>query len=86
MAERGLPPLFGAPWERKEEVDRHEAEVQSLIAGAQDAAQNRHWGSALWRLVDAAGLIGSFMDLDAQGLAARPTGRGYYVAKGYRKR
>ena len=36
-------------------------------------------GSALWRLVDAAGMLSELLDPDASGKRNRPTGHGYFI-------
>ena len=58
-------------------------EFLSLIRQAEDFAENAEWESALWRAVNAAGILSFFANNpDAQGMPRNPTGRGYFVGEG----
>jgi len=54
-------------------------EAETLIEGALRLVQNNDPESALWRLVDAAGIVARVTEDDASGQEGRPTGRGFFI-------
>lgn len=63
--------------------ERDIKEVQSLVSGAAHALETAETmddiDSALWRLVDAAGITASYASRTAVGTYVTPTGRGYFI-------
>ncbi|MBA7600678.1 hypothetical protein ES703_07737 [subsurface metagenome] len=63
--------------------ERDIKEVQSLVSGAAHALETAETmddiDSALWRLVDAAGITARYASHTAVGTYVSPTGRGYFI-------
>jgi len=76
-----------SPWgtsatgETPREKDRKEA-IELTIQAVEHLKMARHmndFDSALWRLVDAAGLTGRYANVNAVGSETNPTNMGYFI-------
>lgn len=58
-------------------MDKRMHDAVNLLVQALDSTRRGELESALWRTVDAAGLLSSFVDDQAEGMPMHPTGRGF---------
>ena len=63
-----------------QELASRKEEVIGLLKQAVNEAELDDFDSALWRAVDAAGLMSVFVHRDAVGMPPSPTGRGFFIS------
>jgi hypothetical protein len=61
------------------ELAKRREDATLLLMQALDSARNEDFESALWRAVDAAGLLSFFVDRNSVGMPPNPTGRGFFI-------
>jgi|GEM_PF-6138012 len=74
--EGGAPPSAWAA-----EIARRKEEAYTLLRQAVAEVESENFESALWRAVDAAGLMSFFVHRNAVGMPPNPTGRGFFISK-----